>query len=91
MKRAYFQKLYAKDDQSKEEKEEEDRIKEKLLEMFRTGNDSDMNKKITMEEVDTSIKKSKDGAPGPDEITNMILKKSVDIIKPVVTDIMNAI
>ena len=91
VKRAYFQKLYAKDDQSKEEKEEEDRIKEKLLEMFRTGNDSDMNKKITMEEVDTSIKKSKDGAPGPDEITNMMLKKSVDIIKPVITDIMNAI
>ena len=62
-----------------------------MLEMFKTGHDSDMNKRITEEEVNDSIKRSKDGAPGPDEITNMMLKKSVDIIKPILTDIMNDI
>ena len=91
VKRSYFQKLYSKDEQTKEEKDEEDRIKEKMKEAFKRGNDSDMNRKISVEEVDGSIKRSKNGAPGPDEITNLMLKNSVEIIKPALTDVMNAI
>ena len=90
-KRKYFQKLYSKDEQTKDEKEEEDRIKTKMLETFKVGNDSDMNKRITEKEVDDSINRSKNGAPGPDEITNMMLKNSADIIKPILTNIMNDI
>ena len=90
-KRAYFHKLYSKDPQTREEEEEEVRIKSKMSEAFKIGNDSDMNKSITMKEVDDSIRRSKNGAPGPDEITNMMLKSSVDIIKPILTNIMNDI
>ena len=90
MKRSYFQKLYSKDEQTKEEKEEEDRIKKTIFEASEKGNDSDMNRKITVEEVDASIKRSKNGAPGPNEITILMLKNSVDILKPLLTDVMNA-
>ena len=55
-----------------EEQEVEDTIKRILTETFEIGNDSDMNKKISVDEVDKSIKRSKNGAPGPDEITNML-------------------
>ena len=90
-KRSYFQKLYSKDKQTREEQEVEDTIKRILTETFEIGNDSDMNKKISVDEVDKSIKRSKNGAPGPDEITNMMLKSSAEIIKPILTNIMNDI
>ena len=69
---------------------DENLIKVKMLEKFKVK-DNIMNAKITEKEVEDSIKRSKDGAPGPDEITNMMLKNSVDVIKPHLTKIMNDI
>ena len=89
VKRRYFEKLFSKEKQTEKEMLDENRIKVKMLEHFKM--EGNMNEKITEEEVESSIKRSKDGAPGPDEITNMMLKNSVDVIKPHLTKIMNDI
>ena len=36
-----------------------------------------------------SIKRSKDGEPGPDEITNMMLKNSIEVLKIPLCNLMN--
>ena len=40
--------------------------------MFTKGNDNQINRRIDTKEMEESIKRSKNGAPGPDEITNLI-------------------
>ena len=90
-KRSYFQKLYSKETQTTEETEKENEIKKKMLKMFKVGNDSCLNARITEEELDVSIKRSKNGAPGPDQITNMMLKSCNGIIRPSLTEIVNDI
>ena len=90
-KRSYFQKLYSKEMQTTEETEEENLIKKKMLQMFKVDNNSGINDRIEGKEIDASIERSKNGAPGPDEITNMMLKSSKDIIRPSLTEIVNGI
>jgi hypothetical protein len=90
-KRKYFQKLYSKQPQTEEQSLEEKKIIERMEKLFKEGSDLEINRRISTEEVEKSIKRSKDGAPGPDEITNMMMKKSIDIIKTPLTDIVNNI
>ena len=50
-----------------------------------------MNKRIDPDEIEISIKRSKDGAPGPDGITNLMLKNSLELLKNPFCDMMNNI
>ena len=70
---------------------EEKEIILKIQELFKKGNDLEMNEKIDLQEIENSLKRSKNGAPGPDELTNMMLKNSIEIIKEPLCDIMNKI
>ena len=75
-KKEYYQKLYSKPIQSIEEKEEEERIKIGLENERKIGNDLDINKKVSIKEIEDSIMRSKNNkAPGPDHITNEMVKK----------------
>ena len=90
-KRKYFQKLFSKPIQTEEEEIEEKEIILKIQELFKKGNDLEMNEEIDPQEIEKSLKRSKNGAPGPDEITNMMLKNSIEILKEPLCDIMNKI
>ena len=90
-KRKYFQKLFSKPSQTAEESMEEEEIMLQLQKLFKEGNDLEINKRIEPEEIESSIKRSKDGAPGPDEITNMMLKNSLELLKNPLCDLMNSI
>ena len=89
-KKKYFKKLYSKPIQTNAESKEEEEILTEIQELFTKGNDLDYNRRIATEEVEESIKRSKNGAPGPDEITNMMLKNSLEILKNPLCDVMNA-
>ena len=88
-KRKYFHKLYSKPMQTAEEAEEEKEILTKIRELYSIGNDASINQRIDPQEVEDSINRSKNGAAGPDEITNMMLKNSVEILKNPLCDAMN--
>ena len=90
-KRKYFHKLFSKPVQTKDEEVEEKEILSRIQELYNTGNELEMNQKIEPEEIEKSLKRSKNGAPGPDEITNMMLKNSIEILKEPLCDIMNKI
>ena len=89
-KKKYFKKLYSKPVQTNAESKEEEEILTEIQELFTKGNDLDCNRRIATQEVEESIKRSKNGAPGPDEITNMMLKNSLEILKNPLCDVMNA-
>ena len=88
-KRRYFKNLYSKPKQTEQEIEAEKAITDKMQEMFTKGNDNQINRRIDTKEMEESIKRSKNGAPGPDEITNLMLKNSLDVIKDPLCEIAN--
>ena len=88
-KRKYFQKLYSKPAQTDVESEEELEIMERMKELYGKGNELEMNRRISTKEIEDAIKRSKKGAPGPDQITNDMLKECMEIIKTPLCEIMN--
>ena len=88
-KRKYFQELYSKPKQTEHEAKEENEIMTEIEELYTKGNDSSINERISIQEIEDSIKRSKNGAPGPDQITNMMLKNSLEIIKDPLCDLVN--
>ena len=89
-KRNYFKNLYSKPEQNKTELEEESRKLKAIFKAMKEGNDLDMNKMITIEEIEVNIDRSKDKkTPGPDEIINEMLKEGKDDIKKLLCKLMN--
>ena len=83
--------MYSKPAQSPREKEVESTILKNLKEAFESGKELAINKKIMTKEVEHSIRNSKNGAPGPDMITNKMLKEGKETIKDDLCDIFNNI
>ena len=87
-KKKYLKKLYSKPMQTDKESKEEE-ILTTIQELFTKGNDHDYNRRIDSQEIEESIKGSKKGAPGPDKITNMMLKNSIEILKNPLSFVIN--
>ena len=90
-KKKYFCKLYSKPTQTPEEAETERVIMNKLKKAFKSGKDLEMNQRMAVKELEESISISKDGAPGPDNISNKMLKEGKEIFKEDLCDIFNNI
>ena len=90
-KKKYFCNLYSKPAQTKKEMETESIILNNLKKAFKSGKELEMNKHISIGELEKSIDASKEGAPGPDIITNKMLKEGKDVIKEDLCNIFNNI
>ena len=89
-KKNYYEKLYSKQKQNPEEKINEDIKMEEIMAAMKRGKNLEMNKKITVKEVENCIEKNGNNkAPGPDEITNEMLKEGKELIKERLSEVMN--
>ncbi len=81
-KKKYFQKLYSKPKQTAAQEQEEIKLKREIKDGFTKGNDLEINQKITTKELDDSVARSKrNKVPGPDLITNDMMKEGIDICR----------
>ena len=63
---------------------------EEIMAAMKRGKNLEMNKKITVKEVENCIEKNGNNkAPGPDEITNEMLKEGKELIKERLREVMN--
>ena len=91
-KRDYYKNLYSKPEQTKEEKEDEEKKLKEIFAAMKEGNELEMNKEISIKEIEKHIDKSSDNkAPGSDEIINEMLKKGKDDLKELLYRLMNGI
>ena len=89
-KKNYYGKLYSKQKQNPEEKINEDIKMEEIMAAMKRGKNLEMNKKITVKEVENCIEKNGNNkVPGPDEITNEMLKEGKELIKERLSEVMN--
>ena len=93
IKRQYYKELYAKPTQSKEERTQEKKYEQELnkrLHNEKANREGEINKKFTEKEIEVGIEKAKNNkAPGPDGITNEMIKEGKEELKGILLKLFN--
>ena len=93
IKRQYYKELYAKPTQSKEERTQEKKYEQELnkgLHNEKANMEKEINKKFTEKKIEVAIDKAKNNkAPGPDGITNEMIKEGKEELKGLLLELFN--